>query len=128
MHACTHMHARTHAHTYTYTYTHTHTHTHIPPTHTHTEVRNALKELYSFKTQTNYNHVRSLLVFCLYHYLDLKLSVTVSVYDACSVPVSCLEEELQSVKRRYPAVACHCLDVAEPELPALISQHQLVIW
>ena len=44
-----------------------------------------------------------------------------------SVTVSCLEQELQSVKERCPAVSCHCLDVAGPELPGLISQHQLVI-
>ncbi|KAK7102221.1 alpha-aminoadipic semialdehyde synthase, mitochondrial-like isoform X2 [Littorina saxatilis] len=55
----------------------------------------------------------------LFEYLHLhKISFTV---------VSCLETEVQSVRGCYPDVVCHCLDVADPKLPALISQHQLVI-
>lgn len=41
--------------------------------------------------------------------------------------MSCLEAELQSVKGKYPQVTCYCLDVSDPQLPPLMSHHQLIV-
>ncbi|KAK7499986.1 hypothetical protein BaRGS_00008834 [Batillaria attramentaria] len=41
--------------------------------------------------------------------------------------VSCINTELEHVKGKYPAVACYCLDVSDPQLPTLIENHKLIV-